>query len=118
MTANILQEPAAAAQYGIRVSSGTTPSSTANVCLALTNNLLNGSGPTSDFRLVQGGLATMRLPFYAGANDNDAAVVAFVRGLQSLNDASNPTGSASNTVASGGGGFVGSAGCFSITSGN
>ena len=81
------------------------------MCLKLSGNLLNGSGPVADFRLAQDGLATMRLPFYAGANNNDAAVVDFVRSLQTLNTATTPTGIASNTVAGGGGGFVGGADC-------
>jgi hypothetical protein len=109
--ANLFEEPGASAQHGIRVTAGSTPTSTATLCLALTNNLLNGSGPVADFRLVQGGLATMRLPLYAGATNDDAAVVAFVRSLQSLNTATTPTGIASNTVAGGGGGFVGGSEC-------
>ena len=109
--ANIFEEPGASAQHGIRVTAGNTPTSTASLCLALTNNLLTGSGPVADFQLVQGGLATMRLPFYAGANNDDAAVVAFVRSLQSLSTPTTPTGIASNTVAAGGGGFLGGAAC-------
>ena len=108
---NFLQEPGATAQHGVRASSGITPTSTAIMCLAMSNNVMNGSGPVSDFRLIQGGLATMRLPFYAGAKDNNDAVVAFVRSLQQLNTETNPTGLASNTVASGGGGFLGGAEC-------
>ena len=109
--ANIIEEPGALAQHGIRATAGDTPTSTATLCLALTNNLLNGSGPVADFRLVQDGLATMRLPFYTGANNDDAAVVAFVRSLQSLNTETTPTGISSNNVAGGGGGFVGGADC-------
>ena len=56
----------------------------------------------------------MRLPFYVGANNNDAAVVDFVRSLQTLNTATTPTGSASNNVAAGGGGFVGGPDCTTI----
>ena len=114
VSANTIQEPSASAQHGIRAVAGNSPTSTAAMCLKLSNNLLNGSGPLSDFRLEQGGLATMRLPFYVGANNNDAAVVDFVRSLQTLNTATTPTGSASNNVAGGGGGFVGGADCATI----
>ena len=109
--ANFFEEPAVSAQHGVRATAGNTPTSTATLCLALTGNVMNGSGPVSDFNLVQGGLATMRLPFYAGASNDDAAVVAFVRSLQVLNTATTPTGIATNTVASGGGGFVGGSEC-------
>jgi len=111
VTSNIFDEPGASAQHGIRVIAGNTPTSTALLCLALSGNLLNGAGPVADFRLIQAGLATMRLPFYVGANNDDAAVVAFVRSLQTLNTEFTPTGIASNTVASGGGGFLGGAAC-------
>ena len=114
ISANTIQEPGASAQHGIRAVAGDSPASTAAMCLKLSNNLLNGSGPVSDFRLVQGGLAAMRLPFYVGANNNDAAVVDFVRSLQTLNTATTPTGSASNNVAAGGGGFVGGPDCTTI----
>jgi hypothetical protein len=111
VSGNIIQQPGASAQHGFRATVGNTPTSTAVMCLALTSNSLNNSGPVSDFRLVQDGLATMRLPFYVGANNNDGLVVDFVRSLQSLNTATVPTGIASNTVAGGGGGFVGGAEC-------
>lgn len=111
VSTNFIQEPGLTAVHGIRASSGTTPTSTATMCLALTNNMLNGSGSAADFRLIQGGLATMRLPFYVGANDNNDAVVAFVRSLQLLNTETTPTGLATNTVASGGGGFLGGQEC-------
>ena len=85
--------------------------STAMMCLKLSGNMLMGSGPVADFRLVQDGLATMRLPFYEGLNSNNAAVVDFVRSLQSPNTPTTPTGIASNTVGSGGGGFLGGDDC-------
>jgi hypothetical protein len=111
VSTNIMFEPGSGAIHGFRASVGTTPTSTAQMCLAVTNNMLTGSGPLSDFRLIQGGLATMRLPFYVGANNDDAAVVAFVRSLQSLSTDTTPTGIATNTVAGGGGGFVGGVAC-------
>ena len=104
---NIVFERGPAAVHGFRATSGTTPTSTATMCLALSGNLLNGSGGSlGDFSLVQGGLATMRLPFYIGAKDDNTAVVAFVGGNQ-VQMPGPPTGSASNTVATGGGGFMG-----------
>ena len=111
VSTNVIEQPGASAQHGIRAVSGTSPTSTAIMCLKLSSNLLNGSGPVADFRLAQGGLAYMLLPVYSGANNNDAAVVAFVRSLQTLNTATTPTGIASNTVATGGGGFLGSRDC-------
>jgi hypothetical protein len=106
--ANVFEDPSPTAQHGFRATAGNTPTSTALVCLSLTNNLLMDAGPVSDFRLVQGGLATMRLPSYAGAKDDNDAVAAFVAAAQALNMA---TGIVSNTVASGGGGFIGGALC-------
>lgn len=111
VSGNIIQQPSASAQHGLRAVAGNTPTSTAVMCLQASSNLLNGSGPVADFRLVQDGLATMRLPFYVGANNNDAAVVDFVRSLQSLNTPTTPTGIATNTVAAGGGGFIGGPEC-------
>jgi hypothetical protein len=107
---NLLLEPGAAL-HGVRATSGTTPTSTAIMCLALSGNLMNGSGSISDFRLIQDGLATMRFPAYEGANNDNDAVVAFIRSLQQLNTETTPTGLASNTVASGGGGFLGGPDC-------
>ena len=107
---NILFEPGGSALHGFRASSGTTPTSTAAMCLALSGNLLNGSGSLTDFRLVQGGLAIMRLPGYAGANDDNGAIVAFVQSNHTIMPTP-PSGLASNTVATGGGGFVGGALC-------
>ena len=82
-----------------------------NMCLAMSNNLLNGSGALADFRLAQGGLTTMRFPLYAGANNDNDGVVAFIRSLQQLNTETTPTGIATNTVAGGGGGFLGGPAC-------
>jgi hypothetical protein len=107
VTANILEQPDASAQHGVRVSSGIALTSTATVCLALNNNIMTGSGPVSDFRLAQGGLATMFLPGYGGAKDDNAAVVAFVGSIQALA----ASGTATNSVAGGGGGFLGGSAC-------
>jgi hypothetical protein len=54
---------------------------------------------------------TVRLPGYGGANNNDAAVVAF---LQGRNTVSAGNGASSNTVPTGGG-YVGGAACMQPT---
>jgi hypothetical protein len=109
--ANVFDAPSATALHGFRATAGNSPTSTAALCLLLTNNLLTDAGPAVDFRLVQAGLGTMRIPAYLGANDDNAAVVQYVRMAQALADATDPTGSADNNVAGGGGGFVGGAAC-------
>lgn len=69
----------------------------------------SGSGVTppnnTDIRLRQRQSTTVRLPGYGGANNNDAAVVTYLTGRNTL-----VTAAASNTVPTGGG-FVGGAAC-------
>jgi hypothetical protein len=100
---------------GIHLNVGTFPGDTFQVCTkiggagALANSItgsgLDGNGgANNDFRLRQRQSTTVRLPGYTGANNNNAAVVTFVQG----NNGTTPTGIASNTVATGGGGFTGS----------
>jgi hypothetical protein len=81
------------------------------VCLHLAGNALTGSGAEggSDFTLRQRFGTTVRLPGYAGANNDNGAVVAFVVG----NNDGSPSGLATNNVAGGGGGFVGGVPCTS-----
>lgn len=98
---------------GIHLNAGQTVPDQHQVCLdiggagALANSI-TGSGKFggADFRLRQRQSTTVRLPGYGGANNNDAAVVAFVRGR----NGGTPTGEATNTVPTGGG-FVGGAAC-------
>ncbi|QQR73648.1 MAG: tandem-95 repeat protein [Holophagales bacterium] len=72
---------------------------------ALKNTLTHGPGAPDDFRLRQRFSSTIRLPGYAGATTDTAAVVTFVNGNNT-----STTGSA--TVNSPpGGGFVGGASC-------
>ena len=59
----------------------------------------------SDIRLRQRQATTVRLPGYGGANNNDAAVVTYLTGRNTLT-----TAAASNTVPTGGG-FTGGAQC-------
>ena len=70
-------------------------------------NSITGSGANAgtDFRLRQRQSTTVRLPGYAGANNDNTAVVTFVQGNNG-----GASGLASNTVGSGGGGFVGGGG--------
>lgn len=100
---------------GIHVNAETMPGGTYQVCLvlggsgALANSIVgsgadNGGLSGSDFRLQQRQNTTIRLPGYTGANNSEAAVVAFVQGNNS--SGGTPTGLASHTAGSGGG-FVG-----------
>ena len=82
----------------------------------LANNIVgSGRGSTppnnQEFRLRQRQSTTVRLPGYGGANNNDAAVVAF---LQGRNIVSAGSGAASSTVPTGGG-FIGGAACTQPT---
>ena len=72
-------------------------------------NIVSGGGSGSippnnaDIRLRQRQSTTVRLPGYGGANNNDAAVVTYLTGRNTLS-----TAAASNTVPTGGG-FIGGA---------
>lgn len=77
---------------------------------ALANNVSNsGSGTippnNADIRLRQRQSTTVRLPGYGGVNNDDAAVVTYLTGRNTLS-----TAAASNTVPTGGG-FIGGAAC-------
>src|SRR5688572_12931832 len=74
------------------------------------NNVAGGGkGPVSpnnnDIRLRQRQATTVRLPGYGGANNDNAAVVAYLTGRNTLT-----TAAAANTVPTGGG-FIGGAAC-------
>ena len=78
----------------------------------LANDIVgSGNGTVSpnnqEFRLRQRQSTTVRLPGYGGANNNDAAVVAYIQGR---NTVTGGNGAASNTVPTGGG-FIGGAAC-------
>jgi hypothetical protein len=111
ITNNTLGTPGQFTTNGLHVNSGNTSTSADQVCVDVRNNNLAGSGLNSapgvdtDFRLRQRQLTTVRLPGYAGANTDTAAVVAFVQG----NNNGAETGSAA--VAATGGGFVGGPSC-------
>lgn len=115
VTGNTISNPGnlVFAKNGFHLNSGTLAGETYQVCLslggagALRNSMVGSStdGGT-DFRLRQRQSTTVRLPGYGGANNDDAGVVSFVQGNN--NPAGSPTGSASNTVPTGGG-FIGGA---------
>lgn len=119
VTGNTLSEPGTTpgtiglAKQAIHYNIGTQPGDTFLACAAISGNSLATGGADSDpptidadVRLRQRQSTTVRLPGYAGANNDNAAVQAFVAGA---NPAGGPTVSASNTVAGGGGGFTGAA---------
>ncbi|NHA01977.1 hypothetical protein G5V59_26575 [Nocardioides sp. W3-2-3] len=119
VTGNTLTEPGTTpgtiglAKQAIHYNIGTQPGDTFLACAAISGNSLATGGADSnpptidaDVRLRQRQSTTIRLPGYAGANNDNAAVQAFVA---AANPAGAPTISASNTVASGGGGFTGAA---------
>ncbi|HEV3469575.1 MAG TPA: cadherin domain-containing protein [Pyrinomonadaceae bacterium] len=94
---------------GVHLNAGTLPGDTYQVCLtlggagALENDMV-GAGDNvvatgTDFRLRQRQSTTVYLSGYAGANNDNAAVISYV---QSQNTGT-PTGNVSNVVPSGGG---------------
>jgi hypothetical protein len=89
---------------GLHLNNGVTPGDSFQTCTKIESNTLTASGRNggTDFRLRQRQATTVRLPGYAGANNDNTAVVAFVQG----NNSPLPTGTAANTVPTGGG-FVG-----------
>jgi hypothetical protein len=97
---------------GIRFDAGATagpPIDDGVICAAVTGNDATGTGVAgaADIRLRQRFNTTIRVPGYAGAIDNDAAVETFV----AANNTGNPVVDATNNVAGGGGGFPGGAAC-------
>ncbi|HET6230563.1 MAG TPA: Ig-like domain-containing protein [Longimicrobiaceae bacterium] len=113
LAGNTIAEPGSAPtiKNGVNLNAGTSTGDQHGVCLAMSGNTLTGSGSGgaagTDFRLRQRFLTTVVLPGYAGANNDNAAVVAF----EQANNPGAPTGSAANAVSTGGGGFVGGAAC-------
>jgi hypothetical protein len=89
------------AKNGVQLNAGTTVGDTYRVCLNFSGNTLAGTGTNggTDFRLRQRQSTTVYLPGYTGANNDNSAVVTFVQG----NNGGAPTGSATNTVPTGGG---------------
>lgn len=118
VTGNTIAEPGTAptSKNGIHLNAGVTSGDDPQVCLdiggaGVLENSMTGAGSGGlagrDFRLRQRFLTTVRLPGYAGANNDNAAVTAFVQGR----NAGAPTGLTQNTVSTGGGGYVGGTAC-------
>ena len=126
VTGNTITNPgtnpatAAISKNGVHLNGGTNVGDTFAICAdiggagALENSIvgsgLDGVPPTGlgniDFRLRQRQATTVRLPGYAAANNDNAAVIAYVQGR----NVGSPTGLVSNTVPTGGG-YVGGAVC-------
>jgi uncharacterized repeat protein (TIGR01451 family) len=104
---NTVSQPGGFALNGLQLNIGTVAGDSSQVCADIVNNTLGGSGPfgSDDFNLRQRFATTIRLPGYAGANNNTAAVIGFVQG----NNTGVEDGTA--TVSGLGGGFVGGAAC-------
>jgi uncharacterized repeat protein (TIGR01451 family) len=104
---NTVSQPGGFALNGLQLNIGTVAGDSSQVCADIGNNTLGGSGPfgADDFNLRQRFATTIRLPGYAGANNNTAAVISFVQG----NNTGVEDGTA--TVSGAGGGFVGGAAC-------
>ena len=109
ITGNTVANPGTFGGNGLLVTAGAITTDAGTFCGAITGNTLGGSGGsgTTDFRLRQRFLTTVRLPGYGGAAGDTAAVVAFVQG----NNTGAETGSATANFPAGGGGFVGGAAC-------
>jgi Bacterial Ig domain len=108
VTGNTISNPGTFASNGILIQAGAISTDNGTVCAGVTGNSITGSGANggTDFRLRQRNLTTFRLPGYAGANNDNAAVVTFVAGNNG-----GASGSATNNVAGGGAGFVGGSAC-------
>ena len=114
VTNNLISNPSTFAfiKNGLQLNSGTNsgpPTDAFNNCIDARTNTTGGSGQNggSDIQLRQRFGTTVRLPGYGGANNDNAAVVAFTQGQNTGAE----TVTASNSVATGGGGFVGGAAC-------
>ena len=108
VTGNNVKQPGTFALNGIRIDAGATagpPPDASTLCVALTGNDATASAKAppsdTDIRLRQRFGTTIRLPGYAGANNDTTAVNAFV----SNNNTGAPTVSSVVNVP-GGGGFT------------
>ena len=114
MTGNTVSDPDAtlASFHGVHFNIGTVATDALQACLDVRNNTLtNGANEANsgvDLRMRQRQLTTVRLPGYGGANNDNAAVQAFLTGA---NGNAVTTILASNSVATGGGGYVNGAAC-------
>lgn len=115
ITGNTIADPGSTALWGLEVEAGAQTGDGGTVCAAISGNSMTGSAPSpasggiSDFEVDQEFGTKVELPGYTGANNNDAAVVSFVQGNN--NASGTPSGTATDNVSGGGGGFVGGSGC-------
>jgi len=114
VTGNTVSNPDAsiASFHGMHFNIGTLPTDALPACLDVKNNSLTNAANEAnggvDLRMRQRQLTSVRLPGYAGANNDNAAVQTF---LTVTNSNAVTTILASNTVATGGGGYTGGAAC-------
>ena len=117
VTGNTVSNPGTGslAMNGIHLNGGTVPGDTYAICVDIGGagalaNTINGSGANggTDVRLRQRQSTTVRLPGYGGANNDNTAVQTYLSGR----NLTAPSALASNTVGSGGNGFIGGAPCL------
>ena len=95
------------------LNAGSTTSNTNPVCLqlggagALANDLNHGAQTPDDFRVRQRFATTIRLPGYAGAGNDTAAVVSFING----NNVSSADGISGSATTQSPGSFTGGSAC-------
>jgi len=108
VTGNTVENPGTLAVNGLRADSGATAGDSGTMCAALTGNSVAASGTmgNTDIRLRQRFNTTIKLPGYAGASNDTAAVNAFAAGNNPGADVSSV-----HNVGSGGGGFIGGTPC-------
>jgi hypothetical protein len=114
ITGNTISDPGSFGTHGILAQAGAIAGDDHFLCIdiggagALANSIAgSGANGGDDFRIRQRILTMIRLPGYGGLNNNDAAVVSFIQGRNNGVE----SGSATNNVAGGGGGFVDGAVC-------
>jgi len=113
VTGNTVAQPGTFASNGVFLNVGVLTGDAHQACFsfggagALANSITGSSANgATDFRLRERFATSVRLPGYAGANNNNAAVVTFVQG----NNGGTPTGSVANNVPTGAG-YIGGAPC-------
>jgi len=114
VTSNTVTQPGTLSTNfnGVHLNNGTVGGDNFTSCINISGNSLAGSGTgatspnNNDIRLRERILTTVRLPGYAGANNNNAAVQLFM-----LANNTALTANAANTVSTGGGGYIGGAAC-------
>jgi large repetitive protein len=109
ITGNTIANPGVLGTNGIFVEAGAASGDGGLLCAGISDNSLTGSSANggTDFRLRQRFNTTVRLPGYAGAAGDTAAVVAFAQG----NNPGAETGSATVDFPATGNGFVGGGAC-------